>query len=215
MLLKAVLFTVVGILGVATALVPGFQGFSAGGVLVAIFLIDWLYGVGFEWALGGRTPGKMVVGLRVVRTDGSPASFDAYFLRNLLRGVDVLPGLYLVGVFTQLMDSKLRRIGDLVGGTVVVREQSTWLLDGVQITPPITEQERRDLPASVHLSREEQTLIADLLRRRTRLGPGLSRQLAEDLADRLAEDEGVHASDPMRVLTLAWARSTGRDRDPS
>mgnify|MGYP000126432719 CR=1 FL=1 len=64
-------------------LVEAVQGASMGVVLVVLFVAEWLYGVIFETLLGGRTPGKMLVSLRVVRQDGAPAAFPDFLLRNL------------------------------------------------------------------------------------------------------------------------------------
>jgi uncharacterized RDD family membrane protein YckC len=100
-------------------LLPGIEGIGAGFLLVALFLLEWGYGVGFEWAMSGRTPGKLVVSLRVVREDGSPGRFPDFLLRNLLRAADFLPAFFAVGLVTMFMDRKLRRVGDLVAGTVV------------------------------------------------------------------------------------------------
>jgi uncharacterized RDD family membrane protein YckC len=74
----------------------------------------------------GRTAGKALLGLHVVRAgDGERAGGRAIALRTLLRIVDGLPVLYLVGFVTALATGDRRqRIGDLAGGTQVVRASS-------------------------------------------------------------------------------------------
>src|SRR3954469_4967921 len=66
-------------------------------VAVAVFTLLFAYPVAFELQAGGRTPGKRWSNLRVVCDDGSPVTFRSSALRNILRLVDVLPALYLVG----------------------------------------------------------------------------------------------------------------------
>jgi hypothetical protein len=182
---------------------------------VLLFLSEWLYGAIFETLMQGRTPGKLLLGLRVVRVDGSPAQMQDFVLRNLLRGVDFLPVFYGVAVLCQLGDDRLRRLGDMVAGTVVVREDGSGVLDRVRIEPPVSETERREMPARVVLTQDEIALIESFLRRRRRLGPARSEELARYLSPRLSERTGVEATSHTRVLTLAWARATGRDREPS
>jgi uncharacterized RDD family membrane protein YckC len=71
--------------------------------------------------LYGASLGKLFTGLCVVRADGRPVGFGAVVVRNLMRFVDVLPGLYLLGGVVVLLGPESRRLGDLVAGTTVVR----------------------------------------------------------------------------------------------
>lgn len=91
---------------------------------IVVFLIFWAYFAFFEWLWNGQTPGKRWLKLRVIREDGRPLTFWEAAIRNLLRPVDMLPppfySLGLISVFVSLSD---QRIGDLVAGTVVVRER--------------------------------------------------------------------------------------------
>jgi len=73
-------------------------------------------------AAAGRTPGKQLVGLRVVRTDGTPAGPGPILVRTLLRIVDLLPVLYLVGFVVMLVTGRQQRLGDLAAQTHVVAE---------------------------------------------------------------------------------------------
>ena len=105
------------------------DGFGAGeNVAVAIyvvagFLIFWGYDVAFEVLASGRTPGKRWNGLRVVLVGGQPIGFLASAARNLLRLIDWLPSLYLVGIVSVFVTRKNQRLGDIVAGTLVVRER--------------------------------------------------------------------------------------------
>ena len=70
----------------------------------------------------GRTPGKQLAGLRVVRTDGTPAGAGPILVRTLLRIVDQLPVLYLVGFVVMLLTGRQQRLGDLAAQTHVVTD---------------------------------------------------------------------------------------------
>ncbi|MCL2767076.1 MAG: RDD family protein, partial [Peptococcaceae bacterium] len=76
----------------------------------------------FELLLRGQTPGKRLLKIRVVKTNGSPASAGAIIMRNLLRIIDQLPAFYMVGITAVFFNPQERRIGDLVAGTMVVKE---------------------------------------------------------------------------------------------
>lgn len=97
-------------------------GAASGGVFALVaFLVFFVYDVAFEVLAGGRTPGKRWTGLRVVRTGGQPVGFISSAIRNLLRPVDFLPSLYLVGIVAVLVTKRNQRLGDLAAGTVVAR----------------------------------------------------------------------------------------------
>ena len=89
-------------------------------LLLSFFAVEWFYPVGFEVLWKGQTPGKRVLGLAVVREDGTPVGWSASVLRNFLRVVDFLPGLYGAAVLSMLASRDGKRIGDHVAGTVVV-----------------------------------------------------------------------------------------------
>ncbi len=91
--------------------------------VVVVFLFFWGYDVAFEVLASGRTPGKRWNGLQVVRSGGQPITFLPSATRNLLRLIDWLPSLYLVGIVSILASAKNQRVGDILAGTVVVRER--------------------------------------------------------------------------------------------
>jgi len=105
------------------------DGFGAGDNMasaiwaIVVFVVLFVYDVAFEVLASGRTPGKRWNGLRVVRIGGQPIGFLSSVIRNLLRIVDILPGFYLVGMTAVLVTRKNQRLGDVVAGTVVVRER--------------------------------------------------------------------------------------------
>ena len=94
--------------------------------LVILFWFALFYGYFalFESLWNGQTPGKRAIGLRVITLSGRPITvFDA-ILRNLVRIVDQIPGIYAVGLVSVFLSPKNQRLGDLAAGTVVVHEQA-------------------------------------------------------------------------------------------
>lgn len=87
---------------------------------IGYFVVSIGYGVATEWAWRGQTVGKRLLRLRVMDVQGLRLQFHQVLLRNLLRFVDMLPGLYLVGGLACLVSRRGQRLGDLAANTVVV-----------------------------------------------------------------------------------------------
>lgn len=123
---------------------------------IAAFLLEWWYPVLFEALRQGQTPGKRALGIAVVHTDGTPASFNASVLRNLLRVADFFPFAYLTGLIATLASPRFQRLGDLAADTLVVHVQSwsgpaevPWAEDNVRAMPdwPLTLADQQSLIA--------------------------------------------------------------------
>jgi uncharacterized RDD family membrane protein YckC len=72
-------------------------------------------------AATGQTLGKRFLGVRVESIDGRSAGTGAIVIRTLLRVVDSLPALYLLGLIVALLTPRRQRLGDLAARTVVTR----------------------------------------------------------------------------------------------
>ena len=108
--------------------IPGSAGLTETSWLGAVFIIGqflilWGYFVAFEALWDGQTPGKRLLGLRVVRNGGGGVDLGASAARNLIRFVDFLPFGYFVGMVSVIANARNQRLGDLVAGTIVVRER--------------------------------------------------------------------------------------------
>lgn len=115
----------VGVVGFLAGLVLGATlGAGLGGAVTFALLgtpiVLPFYHAGFE-GYAGQTIGKRLMGIVVVRTDGSRCTWKASIVRNLLRVVDFLPGLYAVGIASTFLTDREQRLGDLAAGTIVVQ----------------------------------------------------------------------------------------------
>jgi uncharacterized RDD family membrane protein YckC len=185
------------VISVLTALVldnltDDFAGLgSVGAAVLGIisFLFLWGYFLFFEVAWSGQTPGKRIVGLRVVREGGRPITFGAAAIRNLIRVVDFLPLFYGIGVVTMFIDSRSRRLGDLAAGTLVVKSRRDITLDSLAsaMPPPFTANgpTPTTLPNLHLLNRDDYNLVQEFLRRRDELAPDVQQRLGAQLATRL------------------------------
>jgi len=106
--------------------------------IVVIVVVLIVYPVTFETLLRGRTPGKAAMGLRVVREDGGPIGFRQALVRGLLGAFVERPGvtLFTAAVVTSLLNEQGKRLGDLLAGTVVLRERVAVRGGSVTNMPP-------------------------------------------------------------------------------
>ncbi len=110
----------IGLLYVVALVTALFGGGGVGVFLILYFLLEWFYPVLFELSAHAATPGKRVLGLRVVMDNGLPITPAASMIRNLLRTADFLPFLYTAGVLSILLRRDFKRLGDLAAATLVV-----------------------------------------------------------------------------------------------
>jgi uncharacterized RDD family membrane protein YckC len=175
------------------------SGMFAGAVLIVAFILEWGYFVFCEMLMNGQSPGKKMLGLRVVRQDGAPLGFGDSALRNLMRAMDGFPPLpfasgiasYAVGLTVLSRDEHFRRLGDMVAGTIVVREARA------NVDGPLHLGETEPLPVGgrLPLTRDEIETIEVFLRRLPRLHPARAEELAGLLAPALAARLGLDEED--------------------
>lgn len=121
----AILVTVVAAIVLPGLAVFGHVSFNwAVGILIlGVFLLQWGYFTLFEALANGRTPGKQVAKIRVIHRSGRAISFVESLARNLVRFIDYLPSLYAVGLISIFLTRQNQRLGDMVAGTLVVRDR--------------------------------------------------------------------------------------------
>ncbi len=90
-------------------------------ITVLYFALTLLYGGLTEWGWRGQTIGKRLLGLRVVDANGLRLRPSQIAIRNLLRFVDVLPGLYFAGGVLCIWSARRQRLGDIAASTLVIR----------------------------------------------------------------------------------------------
>ena len=135
--LQLVLLVVIG--GIVTATSFDVSEAAAQALSVLLLVVTFiLYPVTFETLLRGRTPGKAAMGLRVVRDDGGPIAFRQALVRGLSGAFLERPGItfFVAGVVSSLLNPQGKRLGDLMAGTVVLRERVPVRGGAVAQMPP-------------------------------------------------------------------------------
>jgi uncharacterized RDD family membrane protein YckC len=201
-----------GTLTIALVIVTGLAGGILGlwFLLILMFALDWFYHVAFEVFWKGQSPGKRIMGIRVVHSDGSPVSPGSSFLRNLMRFADTFMFLHLIVFVCMAASSGFRRFGDWAGNTLVVYTEKA-LAPG-RFTAPVMRRPvipwLEDIPAIVpsrQLSYQEKQGLLMFARRYPILGRARADEIARGWASRLrgqsSREEGV--SDSEYLLGIA------------
>jgi uncharacterized RDD family membrane protein YckC len=162
--------------------------------IVTLMGVLFAYSLLFELLMGGQTPGKRAMKIRVIRDDGTPASAMDIVVRNLIRVIDVLPGFYAVGGVVAFFNPLHKRLGDLAAGTIVVKEGDLDFRAHADKRYELAPQP--SVPANVELTPDERRLLQGFLHRRTELLPQARRELADRLARPLYEKYGGSYGQP-------------------
>lgn len=208
---------------ILSVVIAAFPGFGSALTFVVWFLIDWGYMILLESIWSGQTVGKRAMGLRVMQESGVRVGFYQSLLRNLARPVDRLPLFYLVGGAAALFSERQQRLGDMLAGTIVVRERRLKIPASLaQPEGDTTLLADADFRARVaRLSPEEEDVLLSAAMRREELGMEARLRLFDTIARRLEDELGLvkppHLSDEKLVLLVTAAlaaRRGGQRRTP-
>jgi len=189
-------------LALASAL-HGLGRVGLGLTLLVLFLLEWFYPVGFEVLGGGQTPGKKLLGLRVLRADGAPVGWSRSTVRSLLAFADFLPFGFAAGLTAMLLGRRCQRLGDLAAGTVVVHLEPL-------APPPLPA-----VPAAAGAPAPAPPFPLTLAEQRALMGfaeraPGLTPERARELADLLEPLTGARGEAGVARLQALASGLRGR-----
>ncbi len=182
-------------------------------VLVLVVLLLVGYPLIFETLTRGRTPGKMALGLRIVRDDGGASGFRHALVRSLVGVLEIWITYGVVAMIASMVSSKGKRLGDQAAGTVAVRERvprqaSAAVVMPPQLAPWAATLEMSRLPDGLALSARQ------LLGRAPDLDPGVRAQLAQQLAvevGRFTAPPPPYGCPPEAFLAAVLAERRRRD----
>ena len=180
-LVQTVLVGVIGSAAFALGALPQALGY------LLVFLVIWGYPVGMETLWRGRTPGKAALGLRVVTDQGAPVRFRHAAIRASMGLVDFGVTLGAGAVLSALLSARNQRLGDLVAGTIVLRERRAMPAPApvAFAVPPGLEEYAPRLDVS-RVSADDYAAIRAFLVRAPSLRPAARTELASRLARAVA-----------------------------
>jgi uncharacterized RDD family membrane protein YckC len=172
-------------------------------LVVASFMLFIGYFIIFEWRWNGRTPGKRLLGIRVVRDGGFPVDFTAAVIRNVVRILEASLGYYAISAVATLLSPQNRRLGDMAAGTIVVRDHRYERTTAASLRGDGRE---RDDPLVRDLSPAERDLVRRYVERRTTLSLAARTAVAAQIASVIRPKLSVsfdHVDDDHLLVHLA------------
>jgi uncharacterized RDD family membrane protein YckC len=162
-------------------------------LIFLLFCIFWGYYAAFEALWNGQTPGKRWAGIRVIKETGRPINAFEAIARNFLRIIDLVPGIppYAVGIITMLLNSKNRRLGDFVAGTLVVHDKKAKEADLFFNTNTAAKTPEFAVYQAGRLGVPEVELIETFLARRLDIPLEVRKQSAIRIADMISSKLGI------------------------
>ncbi len=170
------LWMIVYPVALATLGAAGLTSVVTGIFIIATFLFLFGHFIVFELLWNGQTPGKRFLGLRAIDDAGFPITFLQAATRNLLRLVDFLPMGYIAGALCAFFHVEYKRLGDIVAGTVVIKERGILRADGAPVTlarprPKSVRLAETVLDPATHLSDAEKAVLRRFVARRPEMIP--------------------------------------------
>lgn len=154
--------------------------------ILAYFIISIGYAIVLEYYWRGQTFGKRILKIRVMDEQGFNVKFSQIAIRNLLRFVDNLPLVYLVGGLAALISPKFQRLGDLAANTIIVRNPKIKEPDMDQILPDkynsLKDYPHLEARLRQRISPDEAGIALQSLLRRAQLDPQARVELYEEIA---------------------------------
>jgi len=182
---------------------------------IATFLLVLVGGpIAVETLSHGRSLGKLVFGLRVVRDDGGPLRFRHALVRGAIGVVEILMTFGVVACIASLVSARGRRLGDVFAGTLVVRERIPAGQTG-QVPPPppwlagrFAQLDLSAVPDGLWLA------VRQYLTRMQQLDPQVSWEMAQRLAADVAARTGApvpHGEHPAAFLAAVVQERQSRE----
>lgn len=171
--------------------------------LSAVVGIPLLYFAVSEYLSEGRTLGKRLLGLRTIRVDGAPPTFETYGLRSVMLLLDFFLTVGALGLLAAGASPLQQRIGDRIAQTVVIRARprSLYRLDDILNIKTVDDHEVT-FPTAVELDIAQALLIKELIVRWERTNTDELRDLVDDAARRVAAKLGLDAAPQRRLEFL-------------
>ncbi len=174
-------------------------------VSIAGFLLFFGYFIICEWRFRGKTPGKRLLGIRVVRDGGFPLDFTSAVIRNVVRILEVGLGFYAISAVATLLSPANRRLGDMAAGTIVVRD-NRYESNAAPALAAFARGRTQDDALVAALSTVDRELIRRYVARRgslaARTRPQVAAEIAASVRPKLAASF-VHLDDDDLLVHLA------------
>ncbi len=184
-------------------------------VAVAVLLSFAFYSgyfIVFEWVMNGQTPGKRVMGIRVIKDGGYALRFLDSLVRNLLRVVDFLPFGYGVGLATVLLTARSQRLGDLAAGTLLVHQEQVTVEAIRPAVPEADDEPELPLEQLQNVPQDVVNTVVHFFQILPELAPRYRQRIAAELVElvRLSSGLSPASTQSAEAFLAALIRQTER-----
>ncbi|AEA43478.1 RDD family protein [Fluviicola taffensis] len=175
--------------------------------VMTIFLVrlPWfLYSPIIEYLTNGRSLGKLIMGIRVVKSSGETAGFREYFTRWIFRVVDIwVGGFGFLALLVSGTTEKRQRIGDIMADTVVIKVKDTQMY-GLKDVLSIKNSDNHvpTYPNAIRFTDEDMLLIKNTILRVQRFPNQVNKDFAIELAHETAHLMGLPETPPKKMEFL-------------
>lgn len=146
-----------------------------------------VYTLFFESLMEGQTPGKRIMKIRVIKTDGYQAELSDYFTRWIFRLIDIFIGMGVIALITIVINKDNKRLGDIAAGTAVITLKSKYNINHT-ILVNIAETYTPTFPQVVALSDNDMRIIKENFLQAKK---NLDRSIIRKLAQKICETTGI------------------------
>jgi uncharacterized RDD family membrane protein YckC len=212
-ILVTIVLTIVTFLALGIAAAPSDDALFAVAMIGALVTVFVAFPVAFETLTRGKSLGKLAMGLRTVRDDAGPITFQHALVRALVGFVEVYAFQGIPALISAMVSSKGKRLGDFAAGTYVVRERVSLRLP----LPTPMPRELAGWAAGADMSALP-TGLALAVRQFLQRAHEITPQARDQIGPRLAEQVAKHVSPPPPPGTPPWVFlaavvASRRDRD--
>ncbi len=183
-ILLAIVFGLIGVASLhpsvthASSIDKAAQSLVVAFIVIVLFLIFFAYFIAFEALWNGQTPGKRLLGIRVVRDGGHALDATASLIRNLIRIIEFGLGFYAISALSTLLSLENKRLGDFAAGTIVIRETRA----PVSLARFLADERPDSGPITAALSQAERDLLRRFIAARGKLSNAARAKLANTIA---------------------------------
>ncbi|WP_158963881.1 RDD family protein [Myroides fluvii] len=169
-------------------------------IIISIPII--FYTVIFEIVMQGMTPGKKILGIKVIKIDGYQATVVDYFIRWIFRVIDLYVGNGLIAVIGVISSSKSQRLGDFFAGTTVISTKNRVSLS-TTIFQEVEQEYKPLLPQVIRLSDADIGVVKEIYLKYIKSRDySLIKALANKLESELSIDKGQLALNNQEFVEL-------------
>ncbi|MES2556721.1 MAG: RDD family protein [Bacteroidota bacterium] len=174
-------------------------------ITVLLIRLPWFfYSPIIEYLTNGRSLGKYIMGIRVVRANGETAGLREYFTRWIFRVVDIwIGGFGFLAILLAGTTERRQRLGDIMANTVVIRTKDTQIYSLRDLLSIKSQQNHEPTyPAVIRFSDEDMLLIKNTIIRVQRYPNDANKAFAIELANETAQLIGLPETPSKRMEFL-------------